>query len=93
MVLHEGDVGEHALALDIVGDAHDGCLSHGLVRVEDAFNLGSADAVARDIDDIIHTASDPGGGGGVRKKVSRLRSGKERIDFAECAKDSCMMCQ
>ena len=55
----EGDEGVDRLSLDVVGDGDDRGLGDMLVGDERAFDLGGADAVARDVDDVVNPAGDP----------------------------------
>ena len=59
----DADVKRHiridALALDVMRVANDGCLSDLVVGNQRRLNLCRSHPVARDIDDVIHPASDP----------------------------------
>ena len=55
----ERDVGVDALALDVVREADDGGLGHLQVGDQGAFDLGGADAMARDVDHVVDPAGDP----------------------------------
>lgn len=59
MVLHEGHICEHGLALDVVGDTYNSSLGDSLVRIQDAFNLRCAYAVARHIDHVVNAPRNP----------------------------------
>ena len=59
MAVDQGDIGENALALDVVREADDGGLGHAFMRDERAFDLGRAHAMAGNVDHIIDAAGDP----------------------------------
>jgi hypothetical protein len=48
----EGHKGVYGLASEIVGDADDGSLSDTPVKDQGRLDLGSGEAVSRDVDDI-----------------------------------------
>src|SRR5690606_18089129 len=59
LVANQGDVGVDALALDVVREAHHRRFGDLVVRYQRALHLGGADAVAGDIDHVVHAAGDP----------------------------------
>src|SRR5690606_29632604 len=55
----QGDVGVDALSLDVVREAHDRGLGDAVVADQRALDLGGADAVAADVDHVVHAPGDP----------------------------------
>ena len=56
---HEGHVGVDRLALYIVVEAHHGCLRDGRVEYECTLHLCGANAMAGDVDHVIHAPRNP----------------------------------
>ena len=54
----EGDVGVDALALEVVREPDHRGFGDGVVRDQRAFDLGGADAMAADVDHVVHAPGD-----------------------------------
>ena len=59
VALHQGHIGENALALDVMWKAHHRRLGHFLVGYQRAFNFRRAHAVTRHVDHVVHSPGDP----------------------------------
>ncbi|MPL84631.1 hypothetical protein SDC9_30596 [bioreactor metagenome] len=59
LVVHQGDIGVDALALELVRVAHDRSLGHRRMGDKRGFDFGRAHAVTRDVDHVIDAAGDP----------------------------------